>query len=195
MAATYVTEAELRTVLGIGSLYTSTVVEEVCQSAENVIKGYLWFNNTPNVGHSNTASPSATGTLYFPVPHPFYIGQTVVISGNGSKHNGSKTITSKTPLSITYSVSGNNIAETPYHPVAPLGSVAGDTYVDFAVIPEIREASLMVAVDIWQARQLSSTGGVAPDGYSPTPWRMSASLVAKVRGLIANYLNPNGLVG
>ena len=195
MAATYVTEAELRTVLGIGSLYTSTVVEEVCQSAENVIKGYLWFNNTPNIGHANTASPNATGTLYFGLPHAFYVGQTVVISGNGSHHNGSKTITGKTDRTITYAISGNNITAAPYHPVAPLGSVAGETYVDFSIVPEIREATLMVAVDIWQARQLSSTGGVAPDGYSPSPWRMSASLVAKVRGLIANYLNPNGLVG
>jgi hypothetical protein len=195
MAATYVTEAELRTVLGIGSLYSSAVIEEVCQSAENIIKSYLWFNSTPNVAHSNTASPDATGTLYFATPHPFYVGQTVVISGNGSKHNGSKTITKKTDLTITYAVSGNNITATPYHPVAPLGSVAGDTYIDFSTVPEIREASLMVAVDIYQARQLSSTGGVAPDGYSPSPWRMSSSLVAKVRGLIANYLNPNGLVG
>ena len=195
MAATYVTEAELRTVLGIGSLYTSAVVEEVCQSAENVIKNYLWFNTTPNIGHANTASPNATGTLYFAVPHAFYVGQTVTISGNGSKHNGSKTITGITTHTITYAISGNNIIAAPYHPVAPLGSVAAETYVDFSIIPEVREATLMVAVDIWQARQLSSTGGVAPDGYSPTPWRMSNSLVAKVRGLIANYLNPNGLVG
>ena len=195
MAATYVTEAELRTVLGIGSLYSSAVIEEVCQSAEDIIKSYLWFNAKPNIGHSNTASPNATGKLYFDTPHQFYVGQTVTISGNGSKHNGSKTITEKTDYTITYNISGNNIAEAPYHPVAPLGSVAAETYVDFGTVPEIREASLMVAVDIYQARQLSSTGGVAPDGYTPSPWRMSSSLVAKVRGLIVNYLNPNGLVG
>ena len=195
MAATYVTEAELRTVLGIGSLYGSSVVEEVCQAAENIIKGYLWFNTTPNMGHSNTASPNATGTLYFAVPHAFYVGQTVTISGNGSKHNGSKTITAKDTYKITYNITGNNIDAAPYHPVAPLGSVAAETYVDFATVPEVREASTLIAVDIWQSRQLSNAGGVSPDGFTPSPYRMGNTLLARVRGLIANYLNPNGLVG
>jgi hypothetical protein len=195
MAATYVTEAELRLVLGIQDLYEDAVVEEVCQAAENIIKGYLWFNNTPNIAHSNTASPSATGTLYFEYKHEFYVGQTVVISGNGSKHNGNKTITSVGDYEITYSISGNNIAAAPYHPVAPYGTVAAETYQDYATLPEVREASLMIAVDIWQSRQLSSTGGISPDGFTPTPWRMSNSLVAKIRGLIANWINPAGLVG
>ena len=195
MAATYCTQAELRLTLGIGSLYENSVVEECAQAAENIIKGYLWFNTTPNIAHSNTASPNATGTLYFATPHPFYIGETVVISGNGSKHNGSKTITAKETYRITYAISGNNITETPYHRVAPYGSVAGDTYVDFATVPEVREATLLIAVDIWQSRQLSNAGGVSPDGISLSPYRMGNTLLARVRGLIANYLNPNGLVG
>jgi hypothetical protein len=195
MPATYVTEAELRTVLGIGSLYTSAVVEEVCQAAENIIKGHLWFNSTPNIAHSNTASPNATGTLYFETNHDFYVGQTVVISGNGSKHNGSKTITVVSEKQITYAITGNNIAAVPYHPVVPYGSVAGETYVDFATVPEVREATLMIAVDIWQARQLSNAGGVSPDGFTPSPYRLGNTLLARVRGILANYLNPNGLVG
>ena len=194
MAATYITEAELRVILGIGNLYGSPVVEEVCQAAENIIKGYLWFNTTPNNGHSNTATPNGTGTLYFDIPHPFYVGQTVVITGNGSKHNGSKTITAISSNSITYAITGNNVAETPYHPVQPYGSVAGDTYIDFAVVPEVREASALIAVDIWQSRQLSSSGGVSPD-FTPSPYRMGNTLIARVRGLIANYLKPTGLVG
>jgi len=43
MAATYVTKAELRTNLGIGTLYTDAVVEEVCQSAQDLLNQYLWF--------------------------------------------------------------------------------------------------------------------------------------------------------
>ena len=197
MAATYVTEAELRTVLGIGSLYGSSVVEEVCQAAENIIKGYLWFNTTPNIGHKNTASPGSVGTLYFAMPHSFYVGQSVTISGNGSKHNGTKTITAKDTYTISYSIpgGGSSVSEAPYHPVAPYGSVAADTYVDFATVPEVREASTLIAVDIWQSRQLSNAGGVSPDGFTPSPYRMGNTLLARVRGLIANYLNPNGLVG
>ena len=49
MAATYVTKAELRTNLGIGSLYTDAVVEEVCQTAQDLLNQYLWFNDAPVV--------------------------------------------------------------------------------------------------------------------------------------------------
>tara|TARA_R110000803_G_scaffold12685_3_gene36256 strand:- start:810 stop:1415 length:606 start_codon:yes stop_codon:yes gene_type:complete len=201
MAATFVTQSELRVTLGIGTLYDNAVVEEVCQAAENIIKGHLWFNNTPNIAHSNTATPGGTGTLYFAQPHSFYVGQTVVVQGNAAHHNGSKTITAidsdsfrSVTYSITYDITGN-VAATPYHPVAPYGYVAADTFVDYETVPEVREASLLIAVDIWQSRQLSNAGGVSPDGFTPSPYRMGNTLIARVRGLIANYLNPNGLVG
>ncbi len=45
MPAVYVTEAELRSALGIGALYSSAVVEECCQAAENIVKDKLWFND------------------------------------------------------------------------------------------------------------------------------------------------------
>lgn len=192
MAATYVTVAELRSALGIGSLYSDSVVEEVCQSAENIISSYLWRNNVNNSGHSNTTN---TGTLYFDfdISKVFYVGQTVVITGNGSKHNGSKTLTGVGQDTITYAITGNNTA-APYHPVNPFGTVAGDTYVDYATVPEVREASLMIAVDIWQARQASNAGGISPD-FQPSPYRMGNTLIARVRGMLANHLSPNGLVG
>jgi hypothetical protein len=193
LAATYCTEAELRTALGIGTLYTSTVVEEVCQSAENIVTGYLWKNQLNNIGHSNTAT---TGTLYFStsITNILYVGQVVVISGNGSKHNGSKTITAVTPTTITYAITGNNNAVTPFHPVNPFGTVSGDTYVDYATVPEVRESTLMIAIDIWQSRQQTANGGISPD-FQPSPYKMGNTLLARVRGLLANHLSPNGLVG
>jgi hypothetical protein len=193
MAATYVTVAELRSALGIGSLYSDSICEEVCQSAENIISSYLWRNQFNNIGHSNTTT---TGTLNFnfDVTGTFYIGQVVVISGNGSKHNGSKTITGVGQDTITYAISGNNNTAAPYHPVNPFGVVAGETYVDYATVPEVRESSLMIAIDIWQARQASNAGGISPD-FQPSPYRMGNTLLARVRGLLANHLSPNGLVG
>ena len=65
MPATYVTEAELRTVLGIGTLYADSVVEEVCQAAENIIKGHLWYNNYYAAAISLTNN---FATLYFQMP-------------------------------------------------------------------------------------------------------------------------------
>jgi len=191
MAATYVTEAELRAALGIQNLYSSAVVEEVCQAAENVVKSKLNFNNLPIIGHSNTAT---TGTSYFATKHEFYVGQTVTITGAGSKHNGSKTITSIDFLSITYAITGNNNTPAVYHPVVPYALCAADTYVDYATVPEVREASLLVAVDIWQSRQSSNAGGISPD-FSPSPYRMGNTLMARVRGLLAGHLSPKGLLG
>jgi hypothetical protein len=54
---------------------------------------------------------------------------------------------------------------------------------------------MCLAVDIWQARQVSQTGGVSLDGFSPSPYRMGNSMIGKVRGLISPYLNPSSMVG
>lgn len=188
------TVAELRTALGVGSLYADATLQEVCDAADNVLLPFIWNNTTFNVGHSNTAS---TGTLYFDeyITETFFVGQTVTIAGNGSKHNGSKTLTEVGEYSITYAITGNNNAVTPYHPVNPFGSVAAETYLDPSTIPAIQEASLMISIDIWQSRQAPSSGGVTVDGYAPSPYRMGNTLLARVRGLLAPYLDPRSMVG
>jgi hypothetical protein len=188
------TVSELRTALGVGTLYSDATLQSVCDASDNVLLPFIWNNSTFNIAHSNTAS---TGTLYFdnPTLDVFYVGQQVVVSGNGSKHNGSKTITEVGDYSITYAITGNNNTPAPYHPVNPLGTVAGETYLDPATIPAIQEASLMVAITIWQARQSPSGQSVSLDGFQPSPFTMSATLVARVRGLLAPYLDPRSMVG
>jgi hypothetical protein len=187
------TVAELRSALGVGSLYPDATLQEVCDAADAVILPMLWNNYSFNVAHSNTTN---TGTLYFETTTKdvFYVGQTVVISGNGSKHNGSKTITGVGAYSITYAITGNNNTAAPYHPVNPLGQVAADTYVDWSQDSAVQESALMIAIDIWQARQVSSTGGVSPD-FTPSPYRMGNTLLARVRGLLAHALSPDSMVG
>ena len=49
MAATYVTVAELRANLGIGTLYSDSDVESVCQTAQDLLNSYLWFDTAPVV--------------------------------------------------------------------------------------------------------------------------------------------------
>jgi len=207
MAATFCTQAELRTVLGIGSLYSDSVVEEVCQAAENIIKGQLWYNNYYAAARSLNSN---VATLYFQEPHGMYVGQSVTITNAGSPFNGTKTITeingalqvsalnyqnyslTAYNYSISYAATG---ADQVKNPIRPTATVAAATNVDYATVPEVREATTLIAVDIWQSRQLSNAGGVSPDGFTPSPYRMGNTLLARVRGLIANYLNPNGLVG
>ncbi|CAB4158701.1 hypothetical protein UFOVP710_18 [uncultured Caudovirales phage] len=188
------TIAELRSALGVGTLYADATLQEVVDAADNVLLPFIWANTTPLVGHSNTTN---TGTSYFdePTKDVFYVGQTVVISGSGSKHNGNKTITEVGEYSITYAISGNNNTAAPYHPVNPYGTVAAETYLDPSTIPAIQEAALMISIDIWQSRQAPSSGGVSIDGYAPSPYRMGNTLLARVRGLLAPYLDPRSMVG
>ena len=188
------TVAELRTALGVGTLYADAVLQEVCDAADNVLLPFIWANTTFNSGHSNTTN---TGTLYFDeiVNGTFYVGQTVVITGNGSKHNGNKTITEVGEYSITYAITGNNNTAAPYHPVNPFGTVTAETYLDPSTVPAIQEAALMISIDIWQSRQAPSSGGVSIDGYTPSPYRMGNTLLARVRGLLAPYLDPRSMVG
>lgn len=188
------TVAELRTALGVGTLYADATLQSVCDAADNVLLPFLWSNTTPVIGHSNTAN---TGTSYFdePVKDVFYVGQTINITGCGSKHNGSKTLTNVGDDSITYAITGNNNAVTPFHPINPYGVAAAETYLDPATVPAIQEASLMICIDIWQSRQSPSGGSVTIDGFQQSPYRVGNTLLARVRGLLAPYLDPRSMVG
>jgi hypothetical protein len=189
----YTTVAELRTALGVGSLYNDATLQEVCDAADNVLIPFLWTNDNFNVAHSNTTTE---GTLYFDevVTGTFYVGQSVVITKNGSPFNGTKTITGVGEYSITYAVTGSPTASE-YHPVVPYGVVSGVTQNTYSTIPAVKEASLMISIDIWQSRQAPSSGGVTVDGYAPSPYRMGNTLLARVRGLLAPYLDPRSMVG
>ena len=187
------TIAELRSTLGVGSLYPDATLQEVCDAADAVLLPMLWNNAYYNIGHSNTAN---TGTLYFDftVSDIFYVGQSVTIAGNGAKHNGNKTITEVGEASITYAITGNNNTPQVKHLIQPYGSVTAETYVDWSLDAAVQTAALEIAVDIWQSRQVSSTGGTSPD-FSPSPYRMGNTLIARVRGLIAHALDPKSMVG
>jgi len=189
MAATYVTEAELRSALGIGNLYSSAVVEEVCQAAENIVKSKLWFNDYAIVAHESTTS---VATIYTSVPHDFIVGQTITVENAGAKYNGSKTVTAIGTFFVKYTI--NNTTAEAYNLLVPYGKVYGITHIDYETLPEVTQATLMIAIDIWQARQASNAGGISPD-FQPSPYRMGNTLMARVRGLLADHLAPGGLVG
>ena len=73
MAATYVTVAELRANLGIGTLYTDATLDEVCQAAQDQINSFLWFDSAPVVG---TALVSNVATVMLANPGIFTVGET-----------------------------------------------------------------------------------------------------------------------
>lgn len=186
------TIAELRATLGVGSLYADAVLQQVCDAADEVLLPFIWSNTEFSIAHSNVGT---VGTLYFdiPVKDIYYIGQTINITGAGAHFNGNKTITGVDNRTIT--VTTNHASDTPYHPFNPYAKIAASTYLDPADVKAIQEAALMISVDIWQSRQAPSSGGVTIDGYQPSPYRMGNTLLARVRGLLAPYLDPRSMVG
>ena len=187
------TVAELKAALGVGSLYSDATVQEVCDAADDVLLPFLWKNENYNIAHSNTTTE---GTLYFEevVNGTYYVGQSVVITKNGTPFNGTKTLTGVGENTITFAVTGSPTASE-YHPCVPFGVVSGVTQNTYGTIPAVREASLMICVSIWTSRQTNSGNGMQPDGSMGNMYAMSSQLIARVRGLIAPYLAPNSMVG
>lgn len=187
-----VTYSTLRTALGVGTLYPDAILQEACDAADAVLLPMLWYNYQYNVAHSNTTTE---GTLYFDnvISDTFYEGQSVTITSNGTPHNGTKILTAVGDYTITYAVTGLPAALVK-HATVPYGVVSGTTNVSWSTDTAILEAALSIAVDIWQARQTTSSGGVAVD-FQPSPWKMGSSLLARVRGLIAHALDPRSMVG
>jgi hypothetical protein len=185
----YTTVAELRSALGVGQLYSDATLQEVCDAADNVLIPFLWSNTTSIIAHSNKGT---TGTLYVQDASGFYVGQTINITGSGSHFNGSKTITA---VGVDFvQVTTNHVTDTPKHPINPYGTITAESYTDYATIPAVQTASLLIAEAIWQARQAPSGQAMSVDGFTPSPFAMSNTLVARIRGLIAPYLDPRSMV-
>ena len=215
MAATYVTVAELRANLGIGTLYTDATLDEVCQAAQDQINSFLWFDSAPVVG---TALVSNVATVMLANPGIFTTGETVTITGAGTTFNGSYTITGTIPFSTgsanilpafnlqlsywqnpqgySFIQYAKTAADLNFRRVLPYGKAEGAdtksaTYVNTA---SVREAAMILAVDIFQARQVSQTGGVSVD-MGPSPYRMGNTMIGKIRGLLAPYMSPMSMIG
>ncbi len=185
------TVSELRATLGVGTLYPDATLQEVCDATDAVLLPMLWANTEFAIAKENTGT---VGTLYFDknVEHIYYVGQALKIAGAGQHFNGNKTITRVSNDSID--VTTTHLTDTPKQPVNPYAVVADGETTDWAEDKAIQNAALMVSVEIWQARTATLSGSNAVD-FQPSPYRMSAQLLAKVRGLIAHALDPRSMVG
>lgn len=215
MPASYVTEQELRDNLGIQNLYADATVEECCQAAQDQINSFLWFDSAPVVG---TALVSNVATVMLANPGIFTVGETVTIAGAGSTFNGAYTVTATVPFSsgttnilpafnmqlnyfqnpqgYSFIQYAKTAANQNFRRVLPYGKAEGvDTKTAvYSSVASVREAAMVLAVDIWQSRQVAGTQGVSPDmGFSP--YRMGNSMIGKIRGLLAPYISPNSMVG
>ena len=217
MAATYVTMAELRSALGIGSLYLDATIEEVAQAAQDLVDVMLWHNTAPVIATSLTNNVATIAIASTPV---FNVGQTVTISSCGATYNGAYTITGLTSgefwntsiyqtgafawgnysgltqSGISYIQYAKTASNDLTHLVRPYGKAAASEHgTAYASVPAVREASLMVAINIWQSRQAPGNGASSVEFGVPQPMKMGYAVMASVKGLLAPYLAPSAMVG
>jgi hypothetical protein len=178
---------ELKSVLGIGDIYPDAEVQEVADAADNVLTSYLTKNDWAVIAHSRT---NLVNTIYTSTVHDCYVGQSVTVVNCGSNFNGTKTLTAVTAYSMSYTGTG---ADYPKHRIVPSGTVSATQYVDYSTVPEIREAALAIAVDIWATRM--GTMGQQGVDFQPAPYRLSRGMLTRISGLLAKHIDVGGLVG
>lgn len=184
------TVAQLKSTLGLGSLYSDADLQNVVDSANAIIESFLPHNTQLVIAKEATGT---TATIYTLDPHHLIVGETINVENVGAHYNGSSTITAvPTPYSLSFV--DNQLTTETKRTVVPYGKVTGPENTTWEDYDAICMAALLVAVDIFQAKTAPSGGAVAVD-FQPSPYKMGQSLLSRVKGLLAPYIAVGGLVG
>ena len=185
-----VTVAQLKSTLGLGSLYSDADLQNICDSAEAIVLSYLPHNTQLVVAKEATGT---TATIYTLNPHYLVVGETINVENVGAHFNGSATITEvPTPYSLKFVDA--QLTTVTKRTVVPYGKVTGAENTTWEDYDAICMAALLIAVDIFQAKTAPSGGATAID-FQPAPYKMGMSLLSRVKGLLAPYLSTGGMVG
>jgi hypothetical protein len=185
-----ITVEELALVLGTGDLYEDEL-EEVIEATDNIIIPLLKLHRS-NVATVKLKANVATYKTQR--AHKYVTGQSIIISRIGSPFNGTKTIASvPSPTTFTIAITNADIAE---FNVIPLGNVLlnGQQAYYESGFPEVKEAAIMVSVDMWNARQ-SAFGQTQGIDFQPGPYKMGRSVYNRVAGLLSAHRDPAGMIG
>jgi hypothetical protein len=207
---TIITATQLRGVLGVSSaLYNDAYLNQIIDSAEAIILPMLVSYSAP-IGGTQLTNNKAT--IYTVGRHPFNKGQSVVISNAGSPYNGTRTITSVNFDRVVLSSTGNIIdlrefsdneafttftfdltnADIDFRNVIPSGLAllsGAQTYVGNAAV---ESAVYVVSTEIFQSRTAAG-GQIEGVDFAPTPYRMGKSLLSRVTGLLAPFMDTDTL--
>ena len=199
-----VTRAELQATLNIGTLYPNDVLDQIIASAENTVLALLVRDRHFIDQACCTASVPAPGTgtrVRFRTVHPhnFRVGTAIRI-GEFPRTNWTGRQLTVVELEgdlivVAESSTAWNPGVTEPTPIIPNGVVYREaSFAFYDGIPEVKEAALAIAVDIFQSR-------VAPGGqmqgidFTPGPYRLGRSLFTRVSGLLARWVDTGSMVG
>lgn len=188
-----ITLSELKAVLGIGDIYADSIVQAVADSAENIILSYLIFDDVSIVGASLTNNVAR----FYCHDNTFVVGQALTVTGCGSPFNGSRTVTKVgyDEYGVTYFEAAITNADINKRSIIPNGrAVLTSQAALYDTTPEVREAALAVACDIWITRT-GTLGQQGVDFQSPAPYRLGRSMLTRVSGLLGKHLDTRGYLG
>ena len=183
------TLADFKLVLGVGSIYSDTLLQAALDAADNIVLGLVIQNKYATIAHEKDGTDY---TLYLDRPHDLYVGASVVITNSGSSFNGTKTITAVDNDDYSITFTGTS-AIFPKHNIIPSGTCTLDQYITYSSVPEVCQAAMAVAVDIWMTRM--NTIGQQGIDFQPAPYKLGRGLAQRVMGLLGNYIETRGMVG
>lgn len=184
-----VTVAELKSVLGVGNLYPDADLQQVCDAASTVVNAYLSQNVYSITYYGRDGE--GLGYVFTNEPHGLITGQIVTISGVATGWNGTQTITGAATFWIQFALAGTELQNTK---VVPNGLLTGPTFKNYDLEPACKEAALTIAVDMWTNR-LAPGGSPTAVDFTPSPYRMGRTLMQRVIGLLAPYIDTRSIVG
>jgi hypothetical protein len=180
---------ELRTTLGVGTLYPDSTLQQVADAAENLIDGLLDYNRCSIA----SAQISNNVVTYWTADrHTLSVGDSVTVSGTDATFNGTFTVATRNDFWFTVARNANNTELKRYKPFGQAILVSQALIYDS--VPSVREAALAVAIEIFQQRTAPGGTMQAVD-FTPGPHRLGQALLTRVRGLLAPYMDMGGLVG
>ena len=188
-----ITLSELKSVLGIGDIYSDAIVQACADSAENIILSYLIFDDVSIVGVSLTNNVAR----FYCHDNTFVVGQALTVSNCGSPFNGSRTVTNTgyDEYQVTFFEAAITNADITKRQVIPNGrAVLTSQAALYDTTPEVREAALALACDIWSTRT-GTLGQQGVDFQSPAPYRLGRSMLTRVSGLLGKHLDTRGYLG
>ena len=195
-----VSREELKATLNVGDLYADAIIDQVRFAASDVVLSMLSRKQARYIEQCcQEAGPPAIVQVRTESPHPFRVDDVVLIQVYNP--------TNKTFLSLegtvigvpepdllrlSFSVTIPTFAPTLIQPGLYVIDKSSSTI--YEAIPEVKEAALAIAVDIFQSR-------VAPGGqmqgidFTPGPYRLGKSLFTRVSGLLGRWMDTRSLVG
>lgn len=185
--------SELKAVLGIGDIYADAIVQAVADSAENIILSYLIFDDVSVAGVSLTNNVAR----FYCYDNTFVVGQALTVSKCGAPFDGSRTVTNTgvDEYGVTFFEAAITNANVTKRSVIPNGrAVLASQSALYDTTPEVREAALAVACDIWITRT-GTLGQQGVDFQSPAPYRLGRSMLTRVSGLLGKHLDTRGYLG